>query len=172
QYADYSPSVEGVMDDAVTAALDAGVAESGDTIVVLSGMMTELEGTNTTNMLKVHVAAEPVATGRKIVGGRVAGPLYRTEDGDLTDVPEGAVLALSSEFDGEFDGDADKLAGIVDARAGMTGYPALVARELDIPMVSGAPLPKTIAQGATVTLHAERGIVYEGDVINHDRDSR
>ncbi|ELZ73140.1 pyruvate kinase [Haloferax prahovense DSM 18310] len=172
QYADYSPSVEGVMDDAVTAALDAGVAESGDTIVVLSGMMTELEGTNTTNMLKVHVAAEPVATGRKIVSGRVAGPLYRTEDGDLTDVPEGAILALSAEFDGEFNGDADKLAGIVDARAGMTGYPALVARELDIPMVSGAPLPKTIKQGATVTLHAERGIVYEGDVISHDRGNR
>ncbi|ELZ91755.1 pyruvate kinase [Haloferax mucosum ATCC BAA-1512] len=172
EYCDYSSSVEAVMDDAVTAALDAGVAESGDTIVVLSGMMTELEGTNTTNMLKVHVAAEPIATGRKIVSGRVAGPLYRTEDGDLSDVPEGAVLALSAEFDGEFDGDADKLAGIIDARAGMTGYPALVARELDIPMISGAPLPKVVEEGALVTLHAERGIVYEGDVISYNRGSR
>ncbi|WP_411965694.1 pyruvate kinase [Haloferax sp. YSMS24] len=172
EYSDYSTSVESVMDDAVTAALEAGAAESGDTIVVLSGMMTELEGTNTTNMLKVHVAAESVATGRKIVGGRVAGPLYRTADGDLSEIPEGAILSLAADFDGEFDGDADKLAGIIDARAGMTGYPALVARELDIPMISGAPLPNSVREGSTVTLHAERGIVYEGDVIGHEYDGR
>ncbi|WP_396610371.1 pyruvate kinase [Haloferax sp. S1W] len=172
EYSDYSTSVESVMDDAVTAALDAGVAESGDTIVVLSGMMTELEGTNTTNMLKVHVAAESVANGRKVVGGRIAGPVYRTSDGDLSKVPEGAILSLAADFDGEFDGDAAKLAGIVDARAGMTGYPALVARELDIPMISGAPLPREISDGTMVTLHAERGIVYEGDVIGFDRTER
>ncbi|MFC7204313.1 pyruvate kinase [Haloferax namakaokahaiae] len=172
EYSDYSTSVESVMEDAVTAALDAEVAESGDTLVVLSGMMSELEGTNTTNMLKVHVAAEDIANGRKVVGGRVAGPLYRTGDGDLSDVPEGAVLSLAADFDGEFDGDAAKLAGIIDARPGMTGYPALVARELDIPMISGAPLPVTVAEGSVVTLHAERGIVYEGDVISHETEDR
>jgi pyruvate kinase len=166
QYSRYRQGIEEIMDDAVSAALEAGVAESGDTLVVLSGMMSELEGTNTTNMLKVHVAAEAVASGRKVVGGRVAGPLYRSDDGDLTDVPEGAILALGPEFDGEFDGDARKLRGIIDARPGMTGYPALVARELDLPMISGAPVPDAVVEGETVTLHAERGIVYEGDVIS------
>jgi pyruvate kinase len=168
QFAEYSESVDSIIDHAVQAALSAGAAESGDTVVVLSGMMTELEGTNTTNMLKVHVAAEAVATGRKVVGGRVSGPLARTSDGDLTDVPEGAILALGPEFDGEFTGDAAKLGGIVDARAGLTGYPAMVARELDIPMVSGAPLPDRLGAGETVTLHAERGVVYEGNVIRKE----
>ncbi|AUV81153.1 pyruvate kinase [Salinigranum rubrum] len=164
RYSDYRTSAAEVMDDAVSAALDAGVAESGDTIVILSGMMSELEETNTTNMLKVHVVAESIANGRKIVGGRVAGPLYRTTDGDLSDVPEGAVLYLGADFDGEFDGDAAKLAAIIDARPGLTGYPAMVARELDIPMISGAPVLDTVEGGTTVTLHAERGIVYEGDI--------
>jgi len=171
--AQYAPYVDGgadeIIDAAVTAALDAGVAESGDTLVVLSGMMSELEGTNTTNMLKVHVAAEAVANGRKIVGGRVAGPVARTTDGDLSDVPEGAVLVLPPSFDGEFTGDARRLAGIVDARPGMTGYPAMVARELDLPMVSGAPVPDDVADGTVVTLHAERGVVYEGDILNAER---
>ncbi|WP_136602127.1 pyruvate kinase [Salinigranum halophilum] len=171
RYSEYRGSAAEVMDDAVAAALDAGVAESGDTIVILSGMMSELEETNTTNMLKVHVVAESVANGRKIVGGRVAGPLYRTDDGDLSDVPGGAVLYLGAEFDGEFDGDARKLGAIVDARPGLTGYPAMVARELDLPMISGAPIPDTVADGSMVTLHAERGIVYEGDILaTEERD--
>lgn len=161
----YGEDIEAVLDEAVTAALDSGAAESGDTLVVLSGMMTELEGTNTTNMLKVHVAAETIATGRQVVGGRVSGPIYRSEDGDLTGIDPGTILVLPATFDGEFDGDVESLAGIIDARAGMTGYPAVVARELGIPMVSGAPLPPSIEDGTTVTLDAERGVVYEGDVV-------
>jgi pyruvate kinase len=167
--ADYADGVEGVFDRAVRAALDTGVAESGDTIVVLSGMMTELEDANTTNMLKLHVAAEAIAHGRGVVGGRAAGPLVRLPDGDLSDAPEGAVLALSDQFVGEFSGDTSRLAAIVDARPGMSGYPALVARELDIPMVSGAPMPPDVADGTVVTVHGERGVVYEGDVIQ-DRE--
>ncbi|MEZ3114536.1 pyruvate kinase [Halobaculum sp. MBLA0147] len=164
----YSDSVEAIMDDAVDAALDAGVAESGDTLVVLSGMMTELEG-NTTNTLKVHVAAETVATGRHVVGGRVCGPLRRIDDGDLSAFPEGAVAYLPATFEGEFHGDTGRLGGIVDARAGMTGYPAIVARERQIPMVSGAPLPDRLGDGDTITVDAERGVVYEGDVIRQAR---
>ncbi|PSQ06937.1 pyruvate kinase [Halobacteriales archaeon QS_6_71_20] len=169
-YADYSASVEGMMDAAVSAALGAGVAESGDTLVVLSGMMTELEGTNTTNTLKLHVAAETIATGRHVVGGRVSGPLRRVPDGDLTDAPDGTVAYLPAGFDAEFAGDTAKLAGIVDARAGMTGYPALVARERGLPMVSGAPVPDAVADDAVVTVDAERGVVYDGDVIGHARE--
>jgi pyruvate kinase len=168
QLAEYTEGVDSIIDDAVDAALRSGAADSGDTVVVLSGMMTELEGTNTTNMLKVHVAAEAVGTGRKVVGGRVTGPVVRAPDGNLSEVPDGAILALAADFEGEFTGDVSKLAGIVDARPGMTGYPALVAREMDIPMVSGAPLPDRLADGETITLHAERGVVYEGDVIRRD----
>ena len=166
--AEYGAGVEAVIDATVGAALDAGVAQSGDTLVVLSGMMTDMEGANTTNTLKVHVAAEAVANGRTIVDGRVAGPVARTVDGDLSGVPDGAVLVLPAEFDGEFTGEMDRVAAIVDARPGMTGYPALVARELAVPMVSGAPLPDRVAAGDLVTLHAGRGVVYEGDVIRDD----
>ncbi|MFB6127638.1 MAG: pyruvate kinase [Halolamina sp.] len=164
QYADYADTAEEVLDNAVDAALDAGVADSGDTIVVLSGMMTQLEGTNTTNMLKVHVAAESVATGRSVVSGRTVGPLARADDGDLSAVPEGAVVALSAAFEGEFVGDIERLGGIVDAREGLTGYPAMVARETGVPMVSDAAVNDAVADGETVTLDATRGVLYEGRV--------
>ncbi|APX95311.1 pyruvate kinase [Natronorubrum daqingense] len=160
---------DAVVEKAVQAALDAGVAESGDTVVVLCGMMTELEGANTTNMLKVHVAAEALTTGRVVVDGRVTGPVVRVGDGDLSSVPDGAILSLSAEFDGEFEGDLSRIGGIVDAQRGLTGYPALVAREMDIPMVSGASLPAGI-EGSVVTLDAERGVVYGGEI--GDRTNR
>jgi pyruvate kinase len=148
----------------VEAALDAGVAESGDTVVVLSGMMSDL-GTDTTNTLKIHVASETLATGVGAVSGRVAGPVFHT-GGDVTDAPEGAVLALPRGFDAEFTGDLSRVAGIVAAERGLTGYPAIVARELDVPLVSGAALdPETVPEGTVVTVDAERGVVYEGDVL-------
>ncbi len=152
-----------VIENAVGSAVEASIVESGDTVVVLSGMMTQLER-STTNTLKVHVATETVAHGRGIVGGRAVGPLARSRDGDLREVPDGAVLYLDESFDAEFTGDTARLAGIVHARSGMTGYPALVARELSIPMASGAQVSPDIADGTTVTLDGERGVLYAGDI--------
>ena len=167
---EYANDMESILDNAVDAALDRGGAASGDTLVVLSGMLTELEGTNTTNTLKVHVAAETLVTGKGAVAGRVAAPVHRTEDGDLDALPEDSVVALGPEFNGEFGGDLDRIAGIVDAREGMTGYPAVVARELGVPMVSGAALPESVADGTTVTVDGERGVVYDGDVLRAARE--
>jgi pyruvate kinase len=155
-------SGDAVIRNAVQTAIDAGVADSGDTVVVLAGMMTDLEGANTTNTLKVHVAAETIASGRSVVPGRVSGPIHRASDGDLTGLPDGAVVALSPDFDAEFAGDPTRLAGIVSAHEGVTGYPAIVARELDIPMVSNVSLPEEYTD--VVTLDAGRGVVYEGHV--------
>jgi len=169
RFFEYQDNIETVLEGSVQEALDANVAESGDTVVALSGMVSSLEQTQTTNMLKVHVAAEQIASGKQIVGGRVAGPLVRLDDGDLSDVPEGAILSLSADFDGEFTGDMGKIGGIVDARGGMTGYPAVIAREIGIPMLSGAVIPEDIENGATLSIDAERGIVFDGDVLRTPR---
>ncbi len=156
-------NADAVIERAVQSAIDAGVAESGETVVVLCGMMTELEGANTTNMLKVHVAADTIETGRVVVEGRASGPIAHAPDGDLTDVPAGSILALGEEFDGEFDGEFETLAGILDARPGMTGYAALVARELGIPMLSDADCT-TVEPGRIVTIDGGRGVVYDGEL--------
>ena len=158
---------DAVINNAVQSALDVEVADSGDTVVVLSGMMTELEGVDTANMLKVHVASETIATGRSVVEGFVSGELHRSADGDLADVPEGAILVVPEGFDGEFSGDVSKLGGIVDGHGGMTSYAAVVAREVGLPMISAAELPDDLASGTVVTLDAERGIVYDEAV--HER---
>jgi pyruvate kinase len=161
-------SADAVIQGAVQAAIEAGVAESGDTVAVLSGMMTQLEGLDTANMLKVHVASETLASGRSVVAGYAAGPLFRIDDGDITGLPEGAILAVPDEFEGEFTGDLSAIGGIVDEHAGLTSYAAIVAREIDVPLVGAATLPD-IADGTEVTIDGERGVVYAGPVEDADR---
>jgi pyruvate kinase len=156
--------VDAIILDAVDTSIDTGLVASGDTVVVVSGMMTDMDGTDATNTLKVHVAAESIASGRGVVGGTAAGPLYRVDDGDLRALPEGAVVALPAEYDEEFLGDPTKLSGIAHARVSMTGYPAVVAREVGIPMTSGVSLPDIVEDGDVITLDGDRGVVYRGEV--------
>ncbi|MFT4946162.1 MAG: pyruvate kinase [Natronomonas sp.] len=153
-------SSDAVIRNAVQAALDAGSADSGDTVVVLSGMMTEHGGYDTADMLKVHVASERLLSGRSAVSGFATGPLWRVEHGDLSAIPRDAIIAVPDEFDEEFSGDLSKIAGIIDAHEGMTGYAAVVARELGVPMISHAQVPDSVRNGREVTLDGERGVVY------------
>ena len=161
-----------VINSAVQSALETGAIESGDTAVVLSGMMTELEGVNTSNMLKIHVASETVGRGQSVVPGLVSGPFHRVGDGNLDDVPEGAILSVPRHFDGEFTGDTDRIAGIVDAHEGTTSYAAVVARELSIPMVSNATVSDAATEGDAVTLDAERGVIYDDAIQGPSRGER
>ena len=163
-------SADTIIQNAVQAAIDAGAAESGETVVVLSGMMTEYEQLDTANMLKVHVASEAIASGRSVVSGFVSGTLQRVGDGDLAGCSDGTILVVPRGFDGEFSGDFSKLAGIVDGHRGSTGYAAIVARELEIPMISHATIPDDIEDGREVSLDAERGVVYADPLSTAERE--
>ncbi|MBX0287166.1 pyruvate kinase [Halomicroarcula sp. F28] len=161
-----------IINSAVQSGLETEAVESGDTVVVLSGMMTELEGVNTSNMLKIHVASETVGRGESVVPGLVSGPFHRVGDGNIDDVPDGAILSVPKQFDGEFTGDTGRIAGIVDAHEGTTGYAAVVARELSIPMVSGASISDKATEGDVVTLDAERGVIYDDAIHQNGQDDR
>lgn len=153
-------SADAIIQNAVQSAIEAGVVESGDTVVVLSGMMTAAGELDTANMLKVHVASQRIASGRTVVSGFATGPLFRVEDGSLSGMPDGAIVAVDDGFDGEFQGDISAVAGILDAHQGVTSYAAIVARELDIPMVSNVHVSTDIETGREITLDGERGVVY------------
>jgi pyruvate kinase len=150
-----------IINEAVGTALEIDLVSPGDTVVALAGMMG-VNGPSTTNTLKVHVAAEAVASGRPIVTGAAAGPLCRLRTGE-EDVPEGAIVALPAGFDGEF-ADPTRFAGIVDGDPGQTNYAAMVARELDLPTIADAVVPDRVPDGTQVTLDADRGVLYAAGV--------
>ena len=151
-----------LIERAATAAIDAGVSESGDTVVVLAGMMTDLEGANTTNTMKVHLAAEVLASGRGISPGRAAGRTVVSPDGDLTDPADDTVLVLSGRLSEEVTGDLSSVVGIVTVEPGSTSYPAILARELGVPLVGD--VTRSFEDNRLVTVDGDRGVVYESDI--------
>jgi pyruvate kinase len=154
---------DAVIHDAIAAALDSGIAASGETVVALAGMMNDISGVDTTNTLKIHTAAAVLATGRVAVGGYETAPVHRVER-DLAELPDGAIAVLGGDFSDDLTGEIPALAGIIDARGGLTSYAAVLARELGVPMLVETTLPDEVADGTTVTVDANRGVVYEGRV--------
>jgi pyruvate kinase len=155
---------DAIIQNSVQSALSSGIVDSGDTVVVVSGMMTELDGINTSNMLKVHVAADTILSGQTVVEGLVSGSLYRATDGDLSAAPNGSVVFLPETVSEDISGDGAGVRGIVSEDKGMKGHVAVKARELDIPMIAGATLPADVDDGIPVTLDAERGVLYHDAV--------
>ena len=167
-----SEGASAIIENAVQTGLQTEAVDSGDTVVVLSGMMTELDGTNSSNTLKIHVAAETVGSGESVVDGVAVGEFHWIESGDLSDMPAGSIVGIQRAFDGELTGQTKGIAGIVDCRGEPTGNAATVARDVDIPMITGGDLTGDLNNGETVTLDAERGIVYGGEVRQLDPDER
>jgi pyruvate kinase len=160
---DDAEGANAVIQNAVDTALDAAVAQSGDTVVVLSGMFSDLEGAGTTNMLKVHVAASRIGGGRAIVHGRASGPLVRLSGTSIADVPDGAIVLLEDDRP-RLEGDLDRIGGIVSTIADPARTPAEAARAAGIPLLCGAHVESTVGDGEPVTLDAHRGVLYEGEI--------
>ncbi|MFW6448223.1 MAG: pyruvate kinase, partial [Halobacteriota archaeon] len=162
-----------VIGTALDRALNAGAIQTGDTVIALSGLISDIER-ETTDTLQVRVAAERLGVGTGVVPGRASGVVATPGTGDLEHLPEGAILYLAESFDDELTGRLTRIAGIIHERPGMTGYPAMIAREVGIPMVSGASLPPAVRHGDIVSIDGSRGIIYRGDVVTRvlegDRD--
>jgi pyruvate kinase len=71
-------------------------------------------------------------------------------------------VVLPERFEGQLEGDLSRVAAIVAGDRGMTSYPAMVARELGVPMVGG--VTPTVDAGTVVTVDGDRGVVYESDI--------
>ncbi len=161
-----------IIDNAVQTALDTPAVDSGETVVVLSGMMSELDNTNASNTLKIHVAAETLGSGEPVVEGVAVGAFHWADAGDLSSAPAGSIVGIHREFDGELTGDVESLAAVIDYRGEASNDAISLARQLDIPMVANADITGQLSDGDTVTLDAERGVVYAGEVRQLGPDDR
>ena len=154
-----------ITNDAVSIALSSNTVHSGDTVVIISGILPRLSW-NTTNTLQVHIASEVIDSGEGVVSGKVSGPLFRLSNTNAKSIPNGAIIFIPKTFTGEVPVLAKNFSGILYEISGLTSYVALVAREMGLPMIAGISLLETIADQTIVTMDGERGLLYNGNILS------
>ncbi len=103
--------------------------------------------------------------GLKASGGVAAGPVFRLLNaGAPGRVPEGCILVVPTTSP-RLAGVIGSVAGLVTAAGSPTGHMATVAREFGVPCLVGAEVAvAALRDGEWVTVDADTGVVYEGEV--------
>ena len=116
---------------------------------------------------KARVAGVPVLIdrGTRASGGAGYGPVYRVAtDLDILRCPPGSVIAMH-EANPRFAVLLRRAKAIVADMGEVTGHLATVARELRVPALFATRCAtERLAQGETVTVDADAGVVYAGRV--------
>lgn len=146
-----------MLSEAVAAARARGLLEEGQTVVLTAGMPIGIPGT--TNLIKVDMVGDVLATGRGIGKSSATGrlcvaatpeeALSRFRDGDILVIPktEHALLALLR-----------RASGIVAEEDGTGSHAAIIGLTLDIPTLIGvADATSLLRSGINARLDAARG---------------
>lgn len=155
-------STDEMLEVAVDAALNSGLVQMGDLVVITAGVPVGQQGT--TNFLKVHTLGEVVAHGQGIgetaVTGRVVvGMHYEELKNKLRD---GDIL-VTVATDREIVPLLEKVSAIITEEGGITSHAAVSGLHLGKPVIVGVEdATKLLNDGAIVTVDPKRGIIYKG----------
>ncbi|MTV49110.1 pyruvate kinase [Heliobacillus mobilis] len=156
--------VEGT-DEMMGEAIDQALAEkrisSGDLIVLTAGVPVGVSGT--TNLLKVHVAGTVIAQGAGIGRQTSIGTVRIIRSySDLAKVKPGDII-VAQGTDREYIEAIERCGGIITVEGGLTSHSAIVGLNYNLPVIVGVnEALKVLNDDMTVTLDAERGLIYEG----------
>ncbi|HCW51389.1 MAG TPA: pyruvate kinase [Clostridiales bacterium] len=151
-----------MIDMSVDAALERGLIQEGEVVLITAGIPTGIPGT--TNMLKVHTVSKIIARGTGIGKEAVTGRVTVARDAEeaLGKMRRGDIL-VTTATDREFVPSMKKAAGLVVEEGGLTSHAAVAALSLGIPAVVGvAGAVRSFSDGQIVTIDPRRGVVYRG----------
>lgn len=100
--------------------------------------------------------------GTTVCPGAGGGAVFHARGpGDLSKVPQGAVLVANNPFPGLITV-MDKISALVTEVGGVASHMATIAREYRIPTLAGIEGTKTLPDGIEVTVDAAAGVIYRG----------
>jgi len=155
-------STDRLFEMAVDTALAKKLVRPGDTVVIAAGLPVGRSGT--TNMMKVHQIGRMVGKGQGIGTQVASGPVVvaRSAAEAITKMKDGAVLVTVST-DRDYMPALERAAALVTEAGGITSHAALVALNLNIPIVLGVENATSILQdGMEVYVYPEVGVIYSG----------
>lgn len=153
-----------MVENAITSAIASGMVKEGDLVVLTAGV--HATGTGTTNMIRVHVIGDVLVRGVGIGKAAVTGKVCVANC--IKDVEEkfkpGQVLVIAC-VDEQTAKYAAKASAIIAEEGGLTSHAAIVGVSYGIPVIVGVDgATATFTDGDIVTVDANRGLVYNGEI--------
>ena len=161
---DEKSNTDELFDHAVSTARENGLVAFGDLAVLTAG--TPLGVSGTTNMIKVVIIGDTLATGVGIGSGIVCGELCVCADDTDAEKNFKSDTILVIPFTTNKIIDTIRSAkGIICEQSGEDSHAAIIGQALGIPVIVGARgATKILRSGTAVTLDAKKGIVFNGNI--------
>ena len=148
-----------LVDKAVESAVDAGLVNQGDLVVVTAGVPVGVPGT--TNMIRVHLVGGSLLTAVGVGSGKASGPLCvcRTPEEIPSKFRPGCVLVVPYTSN-DMLSYMRQAAAIISEESGANSHAATVGLTLEKPVIVGANGATAILKdGMLVSVDCGRGIV-------------
>ena len=154
-------STDDVFEKSVQSALDMDYISSGDLVVITAGVPVGIAGT--TNLINVHIASEILIRGVGVGTTNISGRARLVTDSNM-EIEQGDIIVASST-DKDMMNIINKASAIITEEGGLTSHAAVVGVSLGIPViVSATNALKIIEDNETITIDAQSGLVYKGEV--------
>lgn len=157
-----SQSTDEIIDISVEDALNKGLINQGDLVVITAGIPVGVSGS--TNLIKVHVVGEVLMKGTGIGDKAATGKVCIALNAKQLDEKfnEGDII-VAIDTSREMVPYMEKAAAIVTEQGGLTSHAAIVGLSIGKPVIVGAQNATTeLEDGETVTVDSTRGLIYKG----------
>jgi len=151
-----------LVDMSVRCALNSGIVQAGDTVVITAGIPVGRSGN--TNMVRIHQIGEMIAKGQGIGTQNVTGKVVvaRSAQEAIAKTNEGDILVTLST-DKDYVPAFEKAGAVITETGGITSHAAVVAVSLNKPVIVGVKdAMKLLKEGSEVSVYAELGVIYSG----------
>lgn len=151
-----------LLNNAVSTAVNTGLVDNGDLIIITAGVPTGETGT--TNLMKIHLVGDELAKGQGIGHHSTVGKAVVANTADDIkgkDLSESIVVTQSTDAD--MVPYLENAKGIVTEEGGLTSHAAVVGLNLGVATIVGVEgAREKIADGTLITLDPKQHKVFEG----------
>jgi len=154
-------NTDDMLQEAIQRSVDAGLVRDGDLVILTAGVPVGISGT--TNLIKVEVVGKMLAQGTGLGSGSLVGFARKIlEPADLQAVGEQDIL-ICQQTDSSYLEAIKKARAIITETNGLTSHGAIVALNLNKPIIVGAEnILANVQNGDLLTMELETGLIYQG----------
>jgi pyruvate kinase len=147
---------------AIRSALASKYVRHGDLVVITAGVPSGQSGS--TNLIKVHVIGDVLASGQGVGKQVVTGTVVvgRSAEELREKMVDGAIL-VTPATDRDMMEVFERAAAVITEEGGLTSHAAVVGLSLGIPVIVGVEnATKILKDGMEITVDSDRGQIYSG----------